>query len=91
MDRYHLTITKQSGNFQGDKILGKGEFGIVYRGLAHSLPTVARGPTVVAVKTLINSAQPQHIDLFIEEFKVMVKVGHHINIVNLLGIVQEGK
>ena len=74
----------------GETILGKGEFGIVYKGLAHSLPTVVKGPTIVAVKTLINTSNPQQVALFIEEFKVMVEAGHHVNIVNLLGIVQEG-
>ena len=74
----------------GEKILGKGEFGIVYKGLAHSLPMVAKGPTVVAVKTLVNNAEPQQQSLFAEEFKIMVKAGRHVNIVSLLGILQEG-
>ena len=73
-----------------DTILGKGEFGIVYKGLAHSLPTVVNGPTVVAVKTLVNTADPDQVALFVDEFNVMVKAGHHINIVNLLGIMREG-
>ena len=75
----------------GTKTLGKGEFGIVYEGLAHRLPTVAKGPTVVAVKTLLNTAEPHQVALFIEEFKVMVKAGNHVNIINLLGIVHEGE
>ena len=72
-------------------MLGKGESGVVYKALAHRLPTVVRGPTVVAVKTLVSGAGPQQQSLFVEEFKVMVKAGHHVNIVGLLGIVQEGE
>ena len=49
-----------------------------------------KGPTVVAVKTLVHNAGPKHQALFAEEFRVMVKAGHHINIVNLLGITLQG-
>ena len=75
---------------EADTILGKGEFGIVYKGLAHSLPTVVNGPTVVAVKTLLHTADPDQVALFVDEFNVMIKAGHHVNIVNLLGIMREG-
>ncbi|OQV12082.1 Macrophage colony-stimulating factor 1 receptor 2 [Hypsibius exemplaris] len=73
------------------EILGKGEFGIVYRGLAHSLPTVSKGPTMVAVKTLVNPADEEQQVLFAEEFRVMLKAGRHVNIVNILGVIQQGQ
>ena len=76
--------------FLGDKVLGKGEFGIVYKGLAHRLPTVAKGPTVVAVKTLVNTADSYQVSLFVEECTTMVKASSHVNIVSLLGIVRIG-
>ena len=74
----------------GDNLLGTGEYGTVYKALAHRLPTVVRGPTVVAVKTLLDNAGSEQQSLFAEEFKVMIKAGNHVNIVSLLGIVQAG-
>jgi serine/threonine protein kinase len=75
----------------GDKLLGKGEFGLVYKGLAHTLPAVLKGPTTVAIKTLINCSDVDHQQMFAEEFRVMAKMGRHINIVNLLGVVMQGE
>ena len=76
-------------SFEVTKYSEKVNSALFYKGLAHKLPTIANGPTVVAVKTLVNGAEQQQVSLFVDEFKVMVKAGHHVNIVNLLGIVQE--
>ncbi|OQV24848.1 Fibroblast growth factor receptor-like protein 2 [Hypsibius exemplaris] len=73
-----------------DLILGKGEFGIVYKGLAHNLPTMSRSPTTVAAKMLTGSAEAQRLQ-FAGEVGIMLKCGRHVNIVNILGIVRQGR
>ncbi|OWA53095.1 putative Macrophage colony-stimulating factor 1 receptor 1 [Hypsibius exemplaris] len=69
-----------------DDILGKGEFGIVYKGLAHDLPTVSKSPITVAVKMFTGSAERRKLE-FVGEVETMIKCGRHANIVNILGIV----
>ncbi|OQV11781.1 Vascular endothelial growth factor receptor 1 [Hypsibius exemplaris] len=71
-----------------DAVLGRGKFGIVYKALAHDLPTVAKSPTIVAAKTFTDRVDPHNISQLGEEMKVMLKCGQHNNIVNLLGIVR---
>ncbi|OQV19779.1 hypothetical protein BV898_06318 [Hypsibius exemplaris] len=44
-----------------DVILGKGKFGIVYKGVAHDLPTVSKSPVTVAAKMLTGSAEGQKL------------------------------
>ncbi|OQV26248.1 Macrophage colony-stimulating factor 1 receptor 2 [Hypsibius exemplaris] len=80
-----LEIPKQNLQLSAT-VLGKGEFGIVYKGLAHDLPTVSKSPTVVAAKTLTGMPNPEQSAQFGAELEVMMKCGHHINIVNILGI-----
>ncbi|OQV15413.1 putative Fibroblast growth factor receptor-like protein 2 [Hypsibius exemplaris] len=73
------------------EVLGKGEFGVVFKSLAHDLPSrAAKKATTVAAKTLIGSVTPQQTQTFMEEFKIMLECGHHVNIVNILGVVLEG-
>ncbi|OQV15021.1 putative Vascular endothelial growth factor receptor 2 [Hypsibius exemplaris] len=71
-------------------VLGKGEFGMVFKGLAHDLPCRAKKATTVAAKTLIGSITPEQTQAFMDEFKIMLKCGHHVNIVNILGVILEG-
>ena len=71
-------------------ILGKGEFGIVYLGLAHVLPTVAKVPVKVALKTTIQSPDSPDFSLFTDELRIMTKAGRHVNIVSLLGVARTG-
>ncbi|OWA53092.1 hypothetical protein BV898_17526 [Hypsibius exemplaris] len=73
-----------------DVILGKGEFGIVYKGLAHDLPTVSKSPIIVAVKMFTGSAERRKLE-FVGEVETMIKCGRHANIVNILGIVCHGR
>jgi serine/threonine protein kinase len=74
----------------GSTVLGRGEYGIVFQGLAHVLPTISKGPTIVAVKCL-NSAEESKKEKFAEELKLMTKLGRHVNVLNLLGIIVDGK
>ncbi|OWA50540.1 putative Mast/stem cell growth factor receptor-related protein Kit [Hypsibius exemplaris] len=91
MKRYVSLIEIPAQNLQlSDKVLGKGEFGIVYKGVAHGLRGHPK-PTTVAVKMLIQSNldEDQQKQLA-EEIKVMTKLGRHLNVVNLMGIVIRG-
>ncbi|OWA51366.1 putative Vascular endothelial growth factor receptor 1 [Hypsibius exemplaris] len=74
-----------------DHVLGKGTFGVVYRGMAHRLVTVSESPIVVAVKTIKGAyvADPHQVAILHEELETMLKCGRHINIVNIMGVVRE--
>jgi len=62
-------------------ILGKGEFGVVFKG------TVEKGGTLeeVAIKTTKSSNNAQYIRNLLSELKVMIYIGEHPNIVRLVG------
>ncbi|OWA55029.1 Macrophage colony-stimulating factor 1 receptor 2 [Hypsibius exemplaris] len=84
-----LEITKDELQL-GDEILGKGEFGIVYKALAYNLPTTSKSPVTVAAKILTGSVDAQRVQ-FISEVEIMLKCGRHVNIVNILGVVRQGR
>lgn len=64
-------------------ILGKGAFGIVYKGIL----TKPDGPTVVAIKTVVNTVDVSYFKVLLSELRVMTNLGVHPNIVNLVGAV----
>lgn len=67
-----------------DKILGSGAFGIVRKAEAKS---ICPGQTVstVAVKMVRATHRLHYMTALIRELKVLVHLGGHLNIVNLLG------
>jgi FMS-like tyrosine kinase 1 len=73
-------------NLQLEKRLGSGAFGVVTKGIAQNiLPYETE--TVVAVKTVSTTADNEAFGALITELKIMVHLGKHLNIVNLLGAV----
>lgn len=78
----------------GQELLGKGQFGSVWKGVMKNQRN--DDLIVVAIKTVLHQnsydteSEELHRRLFIEELKVMTKVGRHLNIVNLLGTVTIG-
>ncbi|OQV22714.1 Macrophage colony-stimulating factor 1 receptor 2 [Hypsibius exemplaris] len=86
----HLMEVSRDTVELSDKILGKGEFGVVFKGQAHCLPTIAKGPTDVAIKTVSQAADKEQQKLFADELRIMCKMGRHLNVVNLLGVVTKG-
>ncbi|OWA50264.1 putative Vascular endothelial growth factor receptor 2 [Hypsibius exemplaris] len=83
-----LTVDSETVDIS-NTVLGRGKFGVVFKAVAHDLPTVAIGPTVVAAKTLTGISDRSQQTLFAEEVRTMLKCGHHVNIVNILGVVDE--
>lgn len=66
------------------KILGAGAFGKVVEATAYGL-FKSDAPLTVAVKMLKPSAHSTEREALMSELKVLSYLGHHINIVNLLG------
>ena len=67
-----------------DKLLGSGAFGRVYRATAlNLLPGEFR--TTVAVKMIKSRTDCAQLKALRSEVKIMIHIGRHINIVNLLG------
>ncbi|XP_050691349.1 vascular endothelial growth factor receptor 1-like isoform X2 [Eriocheir sinensis] len=67
-----------------DKLLGSGAFGRVHRATAlNLLPGEAR--TTVAVKMMKSRTDTAQLKALRSEVKIMIHIGRHINIVNLLG------
>ncbi|OQV20033.1 Mast/stem cell growth factor receptor kita [Hypsibius exemplaris] len=79
-----------TGIEMSDRVLGRGQFGVVYKATAFNLPTVSKSPVTVAVKTLHQTATDEALQLLDDEFKVMLKCGRHVNIVNILGVIHKG-
>lgn len=73
-------------NLQIVSQLGKGEYGVVYKGIARGINSID-GSTTVAVKTLIDKGDSDAHKVISSELKILSKLGHHLNIVNLLGAV----
>ncbi|KAJ8727036.1 hypothetical protein PYW08_015433 [Mythimna loreyi] len=75
--------------FPADKLifgkqLGSGAFGVVYKAEARGIIN-AEETTEVAVKMVKKTADNMYIKALASELKIMVHLGKHINIVNLLG------
>lgn len=64
--------------------MGSGAFGVVYKAEARGIIN-AEQDTIVAVKMVKKTADNLYIKALASELKIMVHLGKHINIVNLLG------
>lgn len=67
-----------------DKLLGAGAFGRVYRATAINLKR-GQARTTVAVKMMKSRTDSAQLKALRSEVKIMIHIGRHINIVNLLG------
>ncbi|KAJ6633342.1 Platelet-derived growth factor receptor alpha, partial [Pseudolycoriella hygida] len=68
------------------KQLGAGAFGVVVKGLAHGILPYEE-ETTVAVKMVKQTADNEVMRALVTELKIMVHLGQHLNVVNLLGAV----
>ncbi|KAK9883641.1 hypothetical protein WA026_001810 [Henosepilachna vigintioctopunctata] len=66
------------------KILGSGAFGVVVMGEARGILSHEK-VTLVAVKMVERNAQQLHIKALVAELKILIYLGKHLNVVNLLG------
>lgn len=66
------------------KQLGSGAFGVVMKAEAYGLVT-GEEKTVCAVKMVKRNAEFTYIKALASELKIMVHLGQHLNVVNLLG------
>ncbi|XP_001600926.2 vascular endothelial growth factor receptor 1 isoform X2 [Nasonia vitripennis] len=66
------------------KQLGSGAFGVVMKAEARGI-VADESLTTVAVKMVRRNAEPAYIRALASELKIMVHLGKHLNVVNLLG------
>lgn len=68
--------------------LGEGHFGVVMKAVATGIDKHAgEKETVVAVKTINKHAGNEMLKALISELKIMIHLGQHLNVMNLLGAV----
>ncbi|XP_063955902.1 fibroblast growth factor receptor 3-like isoform X2 [Lytechinus pictus] len=67
-----------------EEILGSGQFGTVYKGFAYGIDGKEKY-IPVAVKSLRENATRSMKEDFLEEIKLIVEIGHHPNILPILG------
>ena len=70
------------------KLCGEGSFGAVQLATAN-WPGILRRPKVVAVKSLLRSAENER-EKFQREMNIMLMIDRHLNVVQLLGVVPKG-
>lgn len=68
------------------KQLGAGAFGVVLEGIAEGI-IPNEYETKVAVKMLKKMADNETIRALVLELKIMIHIGQHVNVVNLLGAI----
>ncbi|XP_050295851.1 vascular endothelial growth factor receptor 1-like [Anthonomus grandis grandis] len=89
-DQAHLLPYKKDFEFPKErlkfgKVLGSGAFGIVYRAEAKGI-IPGEPTTTVAVKMVQPSVEdPVYLKALVSELKILVHIGKHLNVVNLLG------
>ena len=64
--------------------MGSGAFGVVMKAEAQGIID-SEQTTTVAVKMVRRSADPTNIRALASELKIMIHLGKHLNVVNLLG------
>ncbi|CAB0039875.1 unnamed protein product [Trichogramma brassicae] len=72
------------GNLKLGKQLGSGAFGVVIKAQARGI-LPEESVSTVAVKMVRRNAEPAYIRALASELKIMVHLGKHLNVVNLLG------
>lgn len=70
------------------KQLGSGAFGVVLKAEAENI-IENEEKTTVAVKMVRRSADPTNIRALASELKILIHLGRHLNVVNLLGACTE--
>ncbi|XP_065221597.1 mast/stem cell growth factor receptor kita-like isoform X2 [Planococcus citri] len=66
------------------KMIGSGAFGLIKKAVADGIGETT-SPTAVAVKTIERNSNRLYMRLLASELKLLIYVGNHANLVNLLG------
>lgn len=82
---YDISVYKPVFFVIPERQLGVGAFGRVYKAELLSL-TAGGKPTTVAVKTIKSKTNEEHIKGARAEVKILMHIGRHRNIINLLGV-----
>lgn len=83
---YNREFEFPRNNLKLGKQLGAGAFGVVLKGEATGIRKEERC-TTVAVKMVKRTADHEVVRALVSELKIMVHLGQHLNVVNLLGAV----
>lgn len=88
-DQAELLPYDQKWEFPREKLklgkqLGAGAFGVVVKAEASGI-TEGEEKTTVAVKMVKRNADHTYIKALASELKIMIHMGQHVNVVNLLG------
>lgn len=86
--RYDTQFDFAMKNLKLGKILGSGAFGEVLMGEAIGLMP-GEAVTTVAVKRVKAPPKDEEIKALITELKIMIYIGKHVNVVNILGVVRD--
>jgi FMS-like tyrosine kinase 1 len=79
-----IIIINSYFNYLLGKQLGSGAFGVVMK--AEAIGIISGEPiSIVAVKMVKRNADSTYIKALASELKIMVHLGQHLNVVNLLG------
>lgn len=79
----HLTV---QFCLSAQQLLGKGQYGFVWKGFVSKGIARNEEKTPVAVKTMVDAENAEQQKAFVEEMRIMNRTGRHLNIVNLVGI-----
>lgn len=86
LDNFFIKIISENHliTYTAGKKLGSGAFGVVFK--AEAVDIIDKGTTsIVAVKTVKPDTDPLYKKALASELKIMMNVGQHLNVVNLLG------
>ncbi|KAL5278980.1 KDR family protein [Megaselia abdita] len=83
---YDETFEVPKESLKLGKQLGAGAFGVVVEAIAHRI-VPGEEHTKVAVKMVKRTADNEVIMALVSELKIMIHMGKHLNVVNLLGAV----
>lgn len=89
-DRSDLLQYDEKWEFSRDKLklgkrLGIGEFGVVIKAKARGICGDDKSKTKVAVKTVKKSMEMTNIQALANELNILIYLGKHVNVVDLLG------
>jgi serine/threonine-protein kinase len=81
-------IVPQIAGYRIDSLLGKGAFGSVYKAEQVSLGRIV---AIKALDPLVQQQDPQHLERFLQEARLMAQIGNHENIVQVYNLLSDAQ